>query len=424
MMMLLEEKIKRKEVVECYEIVFQKVLSKVLGNNKYKEKIQLFLKNIDDDVFDKKIEEFIRDIIFCELDILQGNDNYYIDKYIKIIRMGKAVQQLIKESEKIKKDKNIRKNSDEEIALLASIKKEMYNVISVIKQDADFKERFIGDINEEKLNEVKGFKECKSYNKNIYSELKEINKVISEIFNYEEDIDRDLRIKIIKNIDIEICPYCNISEVSTMEDLSVTDADYEHMLPKGTFPLFSVSYGNFIPACKVCNGSARKGVKVHEILNPRIEGFSSYATFDLKFKRESLIETYYQNCDEIYDDDNKKIEIFIDNINTDSTQSFKIKNAIEMFGLMGRYNTNPAKRKIIQYIKRLKSEGNELYLKSMENISSENISLYVFKKLVLNYSPQDLEDSTVVPDYVNIEHSKIRKDVADKYFKGTNNSIV
>ena len=53
---------------------------------------------------------------------------------------------------------------------------------------------------------------------------------------------------------IRTCPYCNRQYITAIQngDRKVR-ADIDHFLPKGRYPIFSMSIYNLIPSCKVCN---------------------------------------------------------------------------------------------------------------------------------------------------------------------------
>ena len=82
-------------------------------------------------------------------------------------------------------------------------------------------------------------------------------------FTVETEPMTSLRGNLLKRISVAKCPFCSISESSTLD----------HYLPKERYPEFSVFPKNLIPSCAVCNTRKRdriliEGTNVRRFLHP------------------------------------------------------------------------------------------------------------------------------------------------------------
>lgn len=59
------------------------------------------------------------------------------------------------------------------------------------------------------------------------------------------------------NSEITLCPVCGIGELKKHTDRSRDQ--YDHYLPKASYPLSSVNFKNLVPVCKECNSFDAKG---------------------------------------------------------------------------------------------------------------------------------------------------------------------
>lgn len=402
-MMCIGEKLRNEEVINHFKSILIKVTAKIEKNNGYQDILRLFIKseNVKNPgVSKEEINRLVSSVILQELNTLKSNEDYYIDNYITVILMRDDIESLLKIGD----------------LSLIEIKEEISKIINFINEDIIFKERFFSEIDTISVDETTTYLDL------LFSELNNINDILKLIFKYEYDINRELRIAIIKSIGVIICPYCNYHKLPTDEDRSATEADYEHMLPKGSMPLFSVSYGNFIPSCKNCNGPVCKGSKLNRIMNPRLEEFGDEVLFNISLDRDRFIENYYNNNDRLYRKDFETIEIDFENNSVDINKRERVENTIDLFRLKMKYNDENTKDLITGYINSLKSEGRPFYRDSVKDIMNRNIPLYVFKKLANNYEPKYLQDNDYTPDYINIECSKLKQDIADRYFSNLKES--
>ena len=63
----------------------------------------------------------------------------------------------------------------------------------------------------------------------------------------------------VRLLDVRYCPYCNAETVGTAHLRSSEYVpDIDHILPKGVYPLLSLSLYNLVPACNRCNSRFKK----------------------------------------------------------------------------------------------------------------------------------------------------------------------
>lgn len=61
-----------------------------------------------------------------------------------------------------------------------------------------------------------------------------------------------MRVRIVKNSGITVCPYCNRDYINCRAD-NVSGAQLDHFFSKSEFPLFAVCLYNLVPVCGNCN---------------------------------------------------------------------------------------------------------------------------------------------------------------------------
>jgi hypothetical protein len=98
-----------------------------------------------------------------------------------------------------------------------------------------------------------------------------------------------LRGDLLKRISVARCPFCGISESSTLD----------HYLPKEQYPEFSVFQKNLVPSCAVCNTRKRdrildEGTNVRMFLHPCYDVIPDMAFLAVRARMEvdALILSY------------------------------------------------------------------------------------------------------------------------------------
>lgn len=109
----------------------------------------------------------------------------------------------------------------------------------------------------------------------LWSEIsKSDKKSIEKIFNYKKFVNTNSSIhEIIKNgleclpwgaykfvlmLNLQTCPYCNEQYIYvSISSKGRVRPDLDHFLSKSKYPYFSLSLGNMVPSCKICNTSLK-----------------------------------------------------------------------------------------------------------------------------------------------------------------------
>jgi hypothetical protein len=98
-----------------------------------------------------------------------------------------------------------------------------------------------------------------------------------------------LRGDLLKRIIVARCPFCGISESSTLD----------HYLPKEHYPEFSVFPKNLVPSCAVCNTRKRdrileQGTDVRMFLHPCFDSIpdTGFLTVRTRMEADALVVSY------------------------------------------------------------------------------------------------------------------------------------
>lgn len=96
----------------------------------------------------------------------------------------------------------------------------------------------------------------------------------------------------VRLLDVRYCPYCNAETVGTAHlPSSEYVPDIDHILPKGVYPLLSLSLYNLVPACNRCNSRFKKEADMLEgwdgrgslpDLHPYVHNIYKHIRFDYR----------------------------------------------------------------------------------------------------------------------------------------------
>lgn len=236
--------------------------------------------------------------------------------------------------------------------------------------------------------------EFESIENQIYSKLNTLNKndvkdLISWVFNYTSFRDSDYCYLFAKNLNVNVCPYCNrlYTNTVTSKGKQIIKPTFDHFYDKGTHPLFSISFYNLIPSCSICNSNL-KGTEIFTYkthINPYEEGFDE----DGKFIVKSLSDL-----------NNLKIKIEVRKKN-----KLKIKNNVKVFKLQEIYQASH-----IDIVKNLAYKfRNETYETLFTNNTIKTLGLSN-KKSIYEFYTSNLYETK---DFQNRPLSKFTKDIFD-----------
>ena len=190
---------------------------------------------------------------------------------------------------------------------------------------------------------------------------------VSEIINYQSKLGsssqriKELRHKILSDIGIKVCPYCNRNYVTWYKsgDETIVTADLDHYYQKDYYPLFALSLFNFIPSCQVCNSRLKGTNPMEETLYPFEEGFDDDASFKFRLQdcdhddpkyAESLLNSWLG----MKDVKEQKYKITVETKEGISPEKEKrIKGSKKLFRLEEIYSTHIDKALDISLIARI-----------------------------------------------------------------------
>lgn len=253
-------------------------------------------------------QRIITDIIGIEdFECLNLNRNYKVREYIEL-------SYIVDLSVLYSRDLDLRKNYINDILRYIGSNSDVKGFLPnyAFLQDEDYLSY--------KINNKVNF--MKFMNEEIFNTYINFNIKCKQIFNYNEYI-TNYRANILRAINTLVCPYCNITLIHDLSNGGIL-GDLDHYYLQSKFPLFGLSFGNFIPSCAGCN-RVLKNQKIAKILNPRKNEFGQ----DAVFKIENILELQNGNTDLI------RLDFKIDD---ESAIIEEIQNSLEVFDLKVQYN--------------------------------------------------------------------------------------
>ena len=248
-------------------------------------------------------ERLVKALIYDEINVLLEDEEFYIKEYFTLTKWYKECRN------------NSRNNRVLSINKLKLLLEEMQSLQDFIPQ--------VWEPDERDLQNKRNFKD---YLDITFKNIIELNYIFEKNISYDA-FKCSYRLPLLKGMDITVCPYCNKNELIISG--SWNSADLDHFLPQSKYPLFSLSLGNLIPACKDCNRQHKKARSIG--LNPRFEGFEKQCNFCL-YTDENPVVLLSRN----YRANN--LEILFD-IKTTSEENFiNICNSMNLFKLYDIYN--------------------------------------------------------------------------------------
>lgn len=215
-----------------------------------------------------------------------------------------------------------------------------------------------------------------------------------DIFKYS-DLGRDNKSIIKSDMDVPVCPYCNIDytySFTNNEKKNTSTADLDHFYVQSKYSQYSLCLYNFIPSCQVCNSrmKLRKKMTVNTHIYPHKESFEKKA----KFEVSNLVDVYLNGNMpvlklNIYNDEDKRV--------AKSNDVFEIENRYE-------YHKGYAKElleKSVIYNETYREELNE----TMTSIFKKN---YNIKSLI--FGNELLEEDTR-----KISLGKLKRDLLKQF---------
>jgi 5-methylcytosine-specific restriction endonuclease McrA len=121
-------------------------------------------------------------------------------------------------------------------------------------------------------------RELEAFCTNLWTEVRKLKPITDRLGTLEEHF-KDFR----KLNRTAICPYCGISRIEG--EFSDIQEDYDHFLPKGTYPFNAVALRNLAPICDKCNKKYKlQKDPLHNQTGLRRKAFFSYAAVNSSIK--------------------------------------------------------------------------------------------------------------------------------------------
>lgn len=164
----------------------------------------------------------------------------------------------------------------------------------------------------------------------IEKEKKDI--LLAEVFRYEEFSKKEEFVALLKDMDVRVCPYCNMQHTFTVsENGSHVRPQIDHFKPKEKYPYFGISLMNLIPSCASCNLSKLDEEKA--ILYP----YTDEMGYDMIFRTKMTKDFNY-----LFGDSNAidEFDLVLEKKDAGLNAEFveKIENSKDIFHLKGLYD--------------------------------------------------------------------------------------
>ena len=197
--------------------------------------------------------------------------------------------------------------SDNDIKCLKYLKR---NIKKIVGGDLETLQAVINEV----TNEI-----SKKYKKN--DSKPKIYQAVKYIFvdkGYEAKIstttDTSIAYKLVENLGIKTCPYCNRNYISFVNKKRKTRPQLDHFYPKAIYPFLACSFYNLIPSCSACNhmksdDDSYKDEKDGNLVHPYNVKDSDF-TFSYSFDNLDILKSIDEK--NIKFEDEKKIRITLD----------------------------------------------------------------------------------------------------------------
>lgn len=97
-----------------------------------------------------------------------------------------------------------------------------------------------------------------------------------------------------KELNINVCPYCNKNYMVTISDVEkeiFTRPTLDHFFSKSKYPFLALSLYNLVPSCHICNSHIKKDIDFHieTHIHPYFEDFNKIKKFSIDRDLLSLV---------------------------------------------------------------------------------------------------------------------------------------
>lgn len=166
----------------------------------------------------------------------------------------------------------------------------------------------------------------------------EVYNDIKESFDYDSYSSSEKPYKLLLDLEVNVCPYCNRQYVNTfISPDGKTRATLDHFYPKSDYPYLALSFYNLIPSCYSCNSSlkGRKQFTINKNINPYDSSFENIVSFTINYKKTGNSIEYIS---EFYNNSNFMNIDFKSLVHKNRNDYKKVIRNIQVFKLQELYN--------------------------------------------------------------------------------------
>lgn len=205
-----------------------------------------------------------------------------------------------------------------------------------------------------------------------------------------------------KELNINVCPYCNKNYMVTISDTTndiFTRPTLDHFFAKADYPFLALSLYNLIPSCHICNSHIKKDKKFHinTHIHPYFDDFNKIKKFNIDKKLLSLVNKsdkfniIFENKDGITTNEEKKADNHIKDFALKSLYNCHRDKVLELIDISRAYNEASFENLVNEFAKStqiFKDTNDVKRLMLCHHVEDENIDKRPLNKLVKDISEE------------------------------------
>ena len=157
-------------------------------------------------------------------------------------------------------------------------------------------------------------------------------KLLDEVFRYDAFSGNAFALKMLEQMDVNVCPYCNrLYTVTLTGKEGKSRPQFDHYKSKSKYPQFAISLMNLIPSCGLCNQSKRD--ETEPVLYPYSDEMGTSAVFHTKPEKGLR---YLTGCQDTQDEFSVTLDIVDSSLPAELQK--RIGRSKDLFHLVQLYN--------------------------------------------------------------------------------------
>ena len=205
-----------------------------------------------------------------------------------------------------------------------------------------------------------------------------------------------------KELDINVCPYCNKNYIVTISDTEneiFTRPTLDHFFDKASYPFLALSLYNLIPSCHICNSHIKKSTPFHidTHIHPYFDDFNRLKKFSINKKLLSLVNKedefniVFESKKGITSNEEIKANKHIEDLALDTLYNCHKDKVLELVDISRAYNEASLENLVSEFAKSteiFKDVNDVKRLMLCHHIEDENIDKRPLNKLVKDISDE------------------------------------